>query len=318
MRTKLLQHFILILLGISFSWSKDLSGPDTSRYHSYEEARQTFEKYETQYPGLAKLHSIGKSVEQRDLLVLEISRNVGEPRSVGKPMFKWVANMHGNEAVGRQLVMFMSQYLLENYGVDDRVTRLVNNTDLWLMPSLNPDGFAAGIEGDCIGMGRGGKGRENANRKDLNRDFPDQYRDGKSQDDLVRGRQPETLAAMTWIVSNPFVLSGNLHGGSVVASYPFDDSASHVPSGRVSAAPDDNVFQQLAHIYANNHAYMKKGNICPGDNFKDGITNGAQWYDVPGRFNFTVETFDLTVNFCKAEWRISIICTPTALRSPWS
>ena len=95
MRTKLLQHFILILLGISFSWSKDLSGPDTSRYHSYEEARQTFEKYETQYPGLAKLHSIGKSVEQRDLLVLEISRNVGEPRSVGKPMFKWVANMHG-------------------------------------------------------------------------------------------------------------------------------------------------------------------------------------------------------------------------------
>ena len=29
---------------------------------------------------------------------------------------------------------------------------------------------------------------------------------------------------MKWIVSNPFILSGNLHGGSVVASYPFDDS----------------------------------------------------------------------------------------------
>ena len=39
----------------------------------------------------------------------------------------------------------------------------------------------------------------------------------------------------------------NLHGGSVVASYPFDDSASHVMSGRVSAAPDDALFKHLAH-----------------------------------------------------------------------
>merc|ERR550519_2472518 len=193
------------------------------------------------------MHSVGKSVEGRDLLVLQISKGVQKEREVGKPMFKWVANMHGNEAVGRQLVMFLSQYLLENYGEDHRVTALVNNTDLWLMPSLNPDGFAAGIEGQCDGMGNGGKGRANANMKDLNRDFPDQYRDGKTQEDLVRGRQPETLAAMTWIVSNPFVLSGNLHGGSVVASYPFDDSTSHVQSGRISAAPDDALFKYLAH-----------------------------------------------------------------------
>ena len=246
-----------------------------------------------------------------------MTRGATSPRELGKPMMKWVANMHGNEAVGRQLVMFMSQYLLENYGTDERVTRLVNTTDIWLMPSLNPDGFAAGKEGECDGMYSGGQGRENANHKDLNRDFPDQFRDGHSMEDLVRGRQPETLAMMTWIVSNPFVLSANLHGGSVVASYPFDDSKSHVMSGRVSAAPDDALFKHLAHVYANNHATMHRGNICPGDHFKEGITNGAQWYDVPGGmedFNYLHSNcFEITMELscCKypmgsklpEEWR---------------
>ena len=47
------------------------------------------------------------------------------------------------------------------------------------MPSLNPDGFAAAREGECTGMSSGGVGRENANHVDLNRNFPDQFRDGQ-------------------------------------------------------------------------------------------------------------------------------------------
>jgi len=280
---RLHRRVFLFLLNISTSFTiTHLSTEDTNHYHSYEQAQAVFKQYETIHPSLAKVHSIGESVQGRELLVLQITSKVEQPRQVMKPMFKWVANMHGNEAVGRQLVMFMAQFLLKNYGTDERVTKLVNSTDLWLMPSLNPDGFAAGKEGDCGNMATGGMGRENGNMRDLNRDFPDQFRDGKSQEDLLRGRQPETLAAMTWIVSNPFVLSGNLHGGSVVASYPYDDSSNHVQSGTKSAAPDDSVFLHLAHLYADNHATMHKGNICPGDNFSGGVTNGAEWYDVPG------------------------------------
>lgn len=66
-------------------------------------------------------------------------------------------------------------------------------------------------------------GRNNENGVDLNRDFPDQF-DMNEEHQNDRKRAPETRAMMKWIVENPFVLSGNLHGGAVVASYPFDNS----------------------------------------------------------------------------------------------
>lgn len=56
-------------------------------------------------------------------------------------MFKYVANMHGDETLGRQLLIYTAQYLLQNYGRDPRITRLVDTTEIFLMPSMNPDGF---------------------------------------------------------------------------------------------------------------------------------------------------------------------------------
>ena len=61
------------------------------------------------------------------------------------------------------------------------------------------------------------------------------------------------------------IFVANLHGGAVVASYPFDDSATH-RSGLYSASPDDKFFQKVARIYANNHRTMRQGNKC-GDSF---------------------------------------------------
>ena len=194
------------------------------------------------------------------------------------PMFKYVANIHGNEALGQHLLLVLAQYLCHNYGTNQRVTNILDTTEIHLLSSMNPDGLQTAKEGDCFGAERN-SGRQNANNVDLNRDFPDQF----IKSSILTQRQSETLAVMTWIVSNPFVLSAGLHGGSVVASYPFDDSAKHTINGQKSLTPDNTLFEHLAKTYANNHKTMKNGSVCQDDSFANGITNGADWYDVTGK-----------------------------------
>ena len=113
--------------------------------------------------------------------------------------------MHGDETVGRQLVIYFAEFLLENYDKDERIKKLVDSIEIYLMPSLNPDGFAASPEGSCYRS----KGRRNANKKDLNRDFPKRFDFPPGYEDISKmeeGRQPETIAMMRWIKSQPFVM----------------------------------------------------------------------------------------------------------------
>lgn len=268
-----------------------------------------------QFPTLAKLHVIGKSLEGRDLYVLEIRKEVNEPRPMLMPMFKYVANMHGDEATGRQLLIYLAEYLLDNYNNTKEVTWLVDNTDIFLLPSMNPDGYERSYEGNCDSLPHY-IGRINAAGVDLNRDFPDRLDNPMVVKLKSTRRQPETVAIMEWILYNPFVLSANLHGGAVVASYPFDNSIKHRTCCENSLAPDDKVFKNLALVYASNHPTMRRGLNC-NESFPRGITNGAYWYELDGGmqdFNYVfTNCFEITLELscCKfpkaselpSEWR---------------
>ncbi|XP_076332495.1 carboxypeptidase D-like isoform X1 [Tachypleus tridentatus] len=249
------------------------------RYHRYNDMTTLLMKMTQIFPKMAKLYSIGRSIEGRELWVILLSSTPNE-RPLLKPNVKYIANMHGDESVGRELLIHLAGYLLNNYDSDHYVRWLMDNTQIHLMPSMNPDGFEMAIEGTCSR----GPGRYNKNSYDLNRNFPDYFEDNKEKE------QPETLAVKKWLSKTPFILSANLHGGALVAIYPYDNlpTSQKITNQLLrhikSSTPDDDVFRHLALLYSSNHPIIHQGKQCRMGvpDFENGITNGAEWYAVKG------------------------------------
>lgn len=294
-----------------------------THYHDQEEMETALIVVNSRCPNNTRLYSVGKSVEGRDLIVIEFSQNPGVHQAL-KPEMKYVGNMHGNEAIGRELLIRLAAYLCDSWRAKDpAIVELLNSTNIHIMPTMNPDGFELALRTKPENRGWM-TGRANANGVDLNRNFPDldnmyyfmdEHRlpyfdhlfelfDG-IQSEQEQQFEPEVLAVGRWILTWPFVVSANLHEGDLVANYPFDEGREPNLSA-YSKSPDDNTFRYLAETYAKNHAHMAKNDHAPCDgtaanNFarQGGITNGAKWYSVSGGmqdFNYlATNTFELTL-----------------------
>jgi len=256
-------------------------------YHTYQEITDTLIVWAQQFSNIAELHSIGQTVQGREMWIMKISDNVGFEEA--EPEFKYISTMHGDEVVGKEMLFELIRLLLNEYSNTQRITDLVNNTEIWIMPNMNFDGTAS-------------NNRSNANGVNLNRNFPDREYGNPPYPGHNFVIQPETQNMIDFTSQHNFVMSANFHGGALVANYPWDLKLPGDPGVYpYSACPDDITFIDLALTYAENNPPMYNSSI-----FTNGITNGSAWYQIHGGMQdwnyFTYDCKEITMEISEIKW----------------
>ena len=231
------------------------------RYPTYEVYRQMMKNFESNYPSLCKLDSIGETNNGRQLYVLKISDNVNSEES--EPDFFYTSSMHGDEITGFILMLRLADSLLSTYGTSTQVTTLVNEVEIYINPSANPDGTYYGGNNTVSSAIRSN------GVADLNRDYPDPRTGANSP------YQPETQAMMDFAEEHHFVMSANFHGGAEVLNYPWD---TWYTSENLHA--DTDWFEHICTDYVTTARTVKSTYMT--DTYSDGVTHGATWYKVAG------------------------------------
>lgn len=144
-------------------------------YHSYEELTTELHGLAEKYPGIAELQSLGKSAEGRDIWALKITKkpepppqNPTEPGEASKNDSNWLLTNdklnnpqqppqepevkekpgivftglhHAREHITMEVPLFAAKQILEGYGTDPAMTKRVDETAIYVVPLVNPDGY---------------------------------------------------------------------------------------------------------------------------------------------------------------------------------
>jgi signal peptidase I len=109
------------------------------RYLTYPEINEAIKALNKAYPNLTKAVLVGKSDENREIWALEIN-NPKTGIAMEKPGVYVDGNIHGNEIQAGEVVLYVADYLLKNYGKNPELTRIVDKNAFYLVPVVNVDG----------------------------------------------------------------------------------------------------------------------------------------------------------------------------------
>jgi carboxypeptidase T len=109
-----------------------------SKYHNYAEMTAEINQRIAAYPSIMSKRVIGKSYQGRDIVAIKISDNVATDES--EPEVLFTHHQHAREHLTVEMALYLIRELGAGYGSDSRVTSMVNNREIWIVPDLNPDG----------------------------------------------------------------------------------------------------------------------------------------------------------------------------------
>ncbi len=194
-----------------------------SGHATYAEIVANLDNMVSLFPNLITTKvTIGQSIEGRELWMVKISDNPNVNET--EPEVLYTALTHAREPAGVMQMLFYMYYLLENYDNDPFIQALVDNTEMYFVPVVNPDGYVYNQTTNPNGGGMWRKNRRNnvgSYGVDLNRNYGFMWgydNNGSSpypEDETYRGTsafsEPETAAIRDFCESHEFKGALNYH-----------------------------------------------------------------------------------------------------------
>lgn len=221
---------------------ENYNGGSMAGFLTYDELLAELDEMASLYPNLISSKSpIGNftTYEGRPIYWLKISDNPNS-QEASEPQVLYTSLHHAREPMSMQQLVYFMWYLLENYASSPEVKALVDETELYFVPAVNPDGFVF----NCTNAPNGG-GMWRKNRRDhmngnygvdnnRNYDFIDENNqsvwgttgvDANQSGDTYPGSGPFSEVenqAIRWFCENHnFTLAMNNHSYGDLMLYPF-------------------------------------------------------------------------------------------------
>jgi PKD repeat protein len=246
-------------------------------YLKYAEMLAELDAMAQQYPTLITTKtpiSTFVTVGNRPIYHVKISDNPNTNET--EPKILYTAIHHAREPMALMETIFFMWYVLENYGTNDEVTYLVNNTQMYFVPCINPDGYVYNETTNATGGGMWRKNRRlnsgGSYGVDLNRNYS--YGWGTTgtstsqSNDTYCGTaafsEPETQA-MRWLVqNNDFEMAFNAHTYAEDILFPIGTTTAEF-------APHHNYFQDYTNhmVQFNGYTAMKSSALYPASGDSD-------------------------------------------------
>ena len=220
--------------------------PGGAGFHTYAAATAELKAIAAAHPDIVALHPYGQSAQGRTLWAVKVSDHVAIDEA--EPEVLVLGLTHGNEHLSLEQALALIHWLVDGYGHDSLVTRLVNTREIWVLPMVNPDGAEFDISGARYHEWR--KNRQptpgtSAIGTDINRNFS--YRWGccgntsaNPSSGFFRGpaafSAPESAALRDFVLSRrvggaqQIRIAVSLHTFGKVFLYPYGYTTQAVPS----------------------------------------------------------------------------------------
>lgn len=134
--------FIPILLLLFLVIAQSNAGEDINPaegYHNYASLTKALKDLAGKNKNITLLSSIGKSLNGKDIWMLRISGEKGSEPDV-KQALLICGNVEGDHLIGSEVTIELAEYLINGYGKNDEVTRVLDKRTFYIVPRLNPDG----------------------------------------------------------------------------------------------------------------------------------------------------------------------------------